>query len=110
MSLASYGLDTPPGIHNVFHVDLLRPAAIDPFPSQVLDDPQPPAIQVDDTEEWLVERILDERQKKLPKRGSRTRHEYLVKWTGYAMPTWEPAVALAGTAALDVYLRDRGGG
>jgi hypothetical protein len=107
---ASYKLDTPPGIHNVFHVDLLRPAAADPFPSQVLDDPQPPAIQVDDTEEWLVERILDERHRKLPGRGSRTRHEYYVKWTGYAVPTWEPAVALADTAALDTYLQDRGGG
>ena len=107
---ASYRLNTPPGISNVFHVDLLRPAANDPFPSQVLDDPQPPAIQVDGDELWLVEQILDERQKKLPGRGSRTRHEYLVKWTGYITPTWEPAVALADTDALAVYLRDRGGG
>ena len=37
-------LNTPPGIHPVFHVDLLRPAATDPFPSQQSDDPQPPAI------------------------------------------------------------------
>ena len=83
---------------------------MDPFPSQVLDDPQLPVIQVDDTEEWLVEWILDKRHRKLPGRGSRTRHEYYVKWTGYVVPTWEPAVALADTAALDTYLQDRGGG
>ena len=47
---ASYRLDTPPGIHNVFNVDLLRPATVDLFPSQVLDDLQPPAIQVDNTD------------------------------------------------------------
>ena len=29
----TYELDTPPGIHNRFHSDLLRKAATDPFPS-----------------------------------------------------------------------------
>jgi hypothetical protein len=105
----SYRLDTPPGIHNVFHVDHLRPAADDPLPSQKLDDPQPPAIVVNGEEEWLIERILDTRQKKLPGRGSRKRLEYLVKWQGYANPTWEPATALEDTAALDTYLQEQGG-
>lgn len=107
---ASYRLDTPPGIHNVFYVDLLRPAAEDPLPSQVLDDPQLPAILVDNDEEWLVEEILNKRQRKLPGRGRRTRLEYLVKWQGYANPTWEPAVALQDTIALDRYLERQGGG
>jgi len=110
ISPSAYRLNTPPGIHNVFNVDLLRPAANDPLPSQVVDDPQPPAILVDDTEEWLVESILGERQRKLPGRGSRTRLEYSVKWVGYAVPTWEPALALEDTEALDVYLKRRGGG
>src|SRR5258706_2043432 len=107
---SSYRLDTPKGIHNVFNVDLLRPAAMDPLPSQLTDDPQPPAIQVNNQDEWEVESILKERYKKLPGRGSRTRLEYLVKWTGYAKPTWEPALALDDTAALDAYLLEQGGG
>ncbi len=110
VSPSAYRLNTPPGIHNVFNVDLLRPAATDPLPSQVVDDLQPPAILVDDDEHWLVERILGQRQKKLPGRGLRSRLEYQVKWTGYANPTWEPAFALKDTTALTDYLRERGGG
>ena len=79
IGLLSYRLNTPPRVHNVFHADLLRPAATDPLPSQVVDDPQPPAIIMDDNEYWLVEKILQKRRKKLPGRGSRTRLEYLVK-------------------------------
>ena len=44
----SYRLDTPPGIHNVFHSKLLRLAATDPLPSQTSDDAQPPTYIVDD--------------------------------------------------------------
>ena len=51
ISPSSYKLNTPLGIYNVFNVNLLRPAADDPLPSQVLDNPQPPVILVDDTEE-----------------------------------------------------------
>ena len=58
----AYRLNTPEGIHPVFHVDLLRQAANDPFPSQRNDDYQPPAVLVDGEEEYQVERILDYRQ------------------------------------------------
>lgn len=107
---SSYRLDTPSGIHNVFHTDLLRPAGDVPLPSQVVDESQPPAIVVDGGEEWLVEEILKERQRKLPGRGRRTCLEYLVKWQGYAKPTWTLAPLLEDTEALDKYLEQRGGG
>ena len=107
---SSYRLDTLLGIYNVFNVDLLRPAPTDPLPSQIIADSQPPAILVEDTEEWLVERILGERLRTLPGRGDRKRLEYKVKWTGYARPIWEPAKELEATVALDNYLKENGGG
>ncbi|KAM4057144.1 Pol [Hirsutella rhossiliensis] len=66
-------LDTPPGIHNVFHVSLLRLAADDPLPSQTSDDYRPPAILTDDGELWEVEEILD--RKKVGREW-----KVLVKW------------------------------
>jgi hypothetical protein len=89
----SYRLDTPPGIHNVFHSNLLRPASYDPLPSQVQTDAQPGPQLVQNDLEYEVEGIL---QEKLVRR----KRKFLVKWTGYARPTWEPEDALLETAAL----------
>ena len=50
-SPSSYKLNTPLGIYNVFNINLLRPAADNLLPSQVLNNPQLPVILVDDTEE-----------------------------------------------------------
>ena len=57
----NYRLDTPPGIHDVFHANLLKHAAADPFPNQRQDDLRPPVIIMDGEEKWEVERILKER-------------------------------------------------
>jgi hypothetical protein len=91
----SYRLNTPPGIHNVFYTRLLKPAKSSPLPGQVIHKPQPPALQVDEEEEYEVDEILDQ------KRARGGREQFLVKWTGYAKPTWTPASALEDTAALD---------
>ncbi|KAM4061314.1 Pol [Hirsutella rhossiliensis] len=89
-------LDTPPGIHNVFHVSLLRLAADDPLPSQTSDDYRPPAILTDDGELWEVEEILD--RKKVGREW-----KVLVKWVGWIGPTWEPVKYVADTIALARY-------
>jgi transposase InsO family protein len=90
----AYRLDVPPGIHNVFSVNLLRPAANDPLPSQTCDDTQPPAIQTVDGEGMFdIDQILRAK-------GQRGKRKALVKWTGYAQPTWEPVNALLDTEAL----------
>lgn len=74
-------LDVLGGVHPVFHVDLIRPAASDPFPSQIMDDSQPPPIRVDGEWEYQVEEILAARTRKI---GRGKRREALVKWVGYA--------------------------
>ena len=62
----NFRLDTPPGIRNVFHVDKLRAASTNPFPSQVSNDNHPgPTIigNEDGTHEYDVEKILNRGRK-----------------------------------------------
>jgi hypothetical protein len=102
----SYRLDTPPGIHNVFHSQLLRPASNDPLLSQVQDDSQPRPEILEDDQEYVVEAILDE---KTIRKGRGQAIKLLVKWEGYARPTWEPQDALEDTKAYDIWRTRREG-
>jgi len=96
----SYRLNTPPGVRNVFHSRLLRPVATDPLPSQRTTDSQPEPELVDGSEEYGVEKILG---KRVVRRGRGHQRQVLVKWTGYADPTWEPESAFQDVTALDAY-------
>jgi hypothetical protein len=75
--------------------------------SQRNDDYQPPAELIDGEEEYYVDEILEERTKRI---GRGFRKEYLVKWTGYAEPTWEPVANLQDSLALEAWASRRGGG
>ena len=98
----SYRLNVPGNVHNVFHVDLLHPVADDPFPSQQRSNYQPPAIVENGESVYLVDKIITKRMHRLPGRR-RIEKQYLVKWTGYDQPTWEPEDNVYGTEALNIY-------
>jgi RNase H-like domain found in reverse transcriptase/Reverse transcriptase (RNA-dependent DNA polymerase)/Integrase zinc binding domain/Chromo (CHRromatin Organisation MOdifier) domain len=109
MGPQTYRLDVPSGVHNVFNVDLLRPAGTDPLPSQRQDDTQPPPVLIEGQEEhYLVEGILDQRVVRGRGRRGSKKLQYLVKWVGYAEPDWQPAENLEDTEALENYLRQQG--
>jgi transposase InsO family protein len=93
-------LDVPSGIHPVFHVELVRPAATDPLPSQVVDDAQPPPVEVEGEVEYQVDEILAARTRRV---GRGSRREVLVRWTGYAECTWEPLTSVEDCSALDKF-------
>ena len=110
----AYWLDTPAGVHPVFHTWLLKPAATNPLPSQQLQHHWPPAILVSDDdgtpqEEWTMAQILDKHK---IGHGGHQQAQLLVQWVGYPDPTWEPHDALENTEALDWFeaLKGRTGG
>lgn len=78
-----------PKVHPVFHVSLLQPFTPGSTP------PPPLPTVIDGEPEWIVERILNHRDRKVPGRPARARsnpsyprkdpviREYLVKWAGF---------------------------
>lgn len=94
-------LNVPGNIHKRFHVELVKRAGTDPFPNQQRDDAQyPPLIDDLDDPEYEIESILRART---VCRGRGKFRQALVKWTGWADPSWEPIEYLQETSALDEF-------
>jgi len=92
----AYELDIPATVqkHRTFLVSLLPAAANNLLPGEVVSPPLP--VVVEGKEEWEVEEILDSRR-------ARGRLQYLVKWRGFADPTWEPEENLVEVEAVEIY-------
>lgn len=97
----SYRLELPDTMQQtwpVFHTSLLRPAPAPDLAIPGQTSEPPPPIMVEGEPEYYVDRIEDSRYNR-----QRRRFEYLVRWTGYDTPTWEPLESVIDNAALDAY-------
>jgi hypothetical protein len=93
----AYQLDLPSDwrIHNVFHVNLLKPCPVD----ATFDDDQEyfrPGPIPSTKNKYIVQRLLDRRTVGT---GRNRKQEYLVHWKGYPAyeSTWEPESNLTGS-------------
>src|SRR5467141_3892003 len=81
-------------IHPVFHVSLLQPTSTSDIPNRVVDPPPP--IDLDDSDEWEVNRNLDSKIDGWHKGPGLL---YLVEWKGFDdtpdATSWEPPEHLA---------------
>ena len=62
---------------------------------QIVKEPQPVGLRVGEEVEYGVDEILDQ------KKGRGGSDLYLVKWTGYKTPTWEPKNFVKDLVVLD---------
>ena len=96
IGLHAYQLELPGDlqrIHNVFHVDRLKPHHPDPFQRVVSP---PPPIYIKGEPEYEVESIKDSHPTGEADRGI----QYLIKWKGYDEESWIPWKGMAGSIDL----------
>ena len=96
LSSTAYKLKLPSDsrAHPVFNVSALKPYVANSFPDRAQPKP-PPITDMDGNTRYMVDEILREKQ-----RGRQT--FYLVKWTGYDEPTWEPQSYLQDEDGRDI--------
>lgn len=99
-------LNVPGHIQNRFHVELVKRAGNNPFPSQARDDEQNPPLIADlEEKESEVQSILRART---ICRGRGKFRQVLVKWVGWVEPTWEPVGYVKDTVALENFEKKYG--
>ena len=88
-------------------MDLLKRAETDPVPSQIVDDtqllPVNPQILGNTSDNSLREQNVEKILRAEKKVGRGHRGSLLVKWKGFAEPTWKPRSELEDTEALDIF-------
>jgi hypothetical protein len=103
----AYRLELPAslkGIHNVFHVSLLKKYKSRKEGGQV--QPPPPLFVEDGQEYFEIDKILLHR---INTTGKKIFREYYVLWKGYDVEnnSWEPESSVADTIAFQEYWRDK---
>jgi hypothetical protein len=90
----AYQLELPStmDVHPVFHVSMLEPIRNDPLPGQLPPPPEP--IIVEGEPEYEVEDVLDSRI-------FRRQLQYLIKWRGWDVLTWEQVTEVSKLKAID---------
>jgi hypothetical protein len=92
----AYELNLPAtmDVHPVFHVSLLEPVRDDCFPGQVATPPSP--IIIEGEPEYKVEEVLDSCM-------FRCQLQYLIKWCGWDMLTWEYTIGVNKLRAIEEF-------
>jgi hypothetical protein len=79
-------------IYPIFYILLLEPVRNDPQPGQVTPAPEP--IIVEGRPEYELEKVLDSHT-------FRHQLQYLIKWQGWDVLTWEYATKVNKLKAID---------
>ena len=97
MGPATYRLLLPARIrcHPVFNVSKLKPFIPNEFEGREVEEPGAVGLDKQGHDIFEVERVVD-------KKYLRGKLWYLVEWTGYTEPSWEPAAALKAPRVLDI--------
>jgi hypothetical protein len=92
----AYKLNLPAtmDVHPILNISLLEPICDDPFPSQVATPPSP--VIIEGEPKYEVEEVLDSHM-------LWHQLEYLIKWRGWDILTWEYAIGMNKLRAIEEF-------
>ena len=89
-------------IHPVIHVSNLKSFTVTPerfIHREMREDPPDPIPDMEGGTEFLVDEILAWRM-------YRNKRQFLIKWTGHELPSWEPEHILMSSPDFKVHLQE----